>query len=248
MLEVMDLTPSLAKEDYSEQLPLLQRKAWRLQRACWVAGIPTILIFEGWDAAGKGTIIRKLTSRLEPRGYELHHTTDQPRTHESGLPWMCRFWTSIPARGSMAIYDRSWNRVAVEEKVNGCEELRWRRALRDIGDFERTLTDDGYVLIKFFLHISKEEQAERYDAWKENPGTSWKALEGSWHKPKRYQSRLCATEELLQHTEFPHAPWRLVAATDQRWATIDVLAHLTETLTQVLVERAPSALENGEDS
>ncbi len=248
MLEVIDLSPSLSKEDYSQRLKKLQKRVWQLQRACWASKVPTMLVLEGWDAAGKGTVIRRLTSRLEPRGYDLHHVTDEPRTHERDLPWMWRFWGMIPAYGSMAIYDRSWNRVAVEERVNGCDELRWRRALRDIGDFERTLRDDGYVPVKFFLHISREQQLERYDSWKEDPGTSWKALEGRWNKPRRYQQRLAATEELLQHTEFPHAPWHIIAATDRRWATVAVLEQIIETLTGVVAQRAPDIDRSLDDS
>ena len=239
MLEVIDLSPTISKEEYSQRLRNLQRRTWQLQRACWVSGIPTMIVFEGWDAAGKGTVIRRLTSRLEPRGYNLHHVTDDPRTHERDLPWLWRFWGMLPAYGSMAIFDRSWNRVAVEQRVNGCNELRWRRAMRDIGDFERTLSDDGYVPIKFFLHISRKEQLERYDSWKEDPGTSWKALEGGWNKPRRYQKRLHATEELLQHTEFSHAPWHIVSATDRRWATITVLEQIIESLLEVVEHRAP---------
>ena len=247
MLEVVDLTQSLPEDEYAAQLKQLRRRAWELQRACWIAEIPTMLVLEGWDAAGKGEVVRQITSRLEPRGYVLHRVTDEPRTHERRLPWMWRFWQMIPPRGTMAIFDRSWNRAAVYERMNGCDELRWRRALRDIGDFERTLTDEGYVLVKFFLHITREEQEARYEAWKENPGTSWKALEGNWERPRDYQARLEATEELLQNTEFPHAPWNLVAATDRKWAIIEILERFITELSRVIESRAPRALDGEEE-
>lgn len=257
MFEIVDLTKELSKSEYKQRLPRLQDRCWELQRAAWRNSVPTIIVFEGWDAAGKGDCIRKLTAHLEPRGFELHHVTDEPRTHESEMPWMWHFWVDIPARGTMAIFDRSWNRRAVIEHLQEPEaEMEWRRKLRDIGDFERWLANDGYVLIKLFLHISKEEQLRRYEQWKEDPGMSWKALEGSWQKPKHFEDHMAAAEELIQHTETGWSPWEIIAATDTRWAQMRVFetiisrleAGLAERGIELPVERSESSLAANDDN
>jgi polyphosphate kinase 2 (PPK2 family) len=237
VLELIDLDRRLSKADYRRQLSPLQRRLLALQQTCWRVGVPTVIVFDGWNAAGKGHCIRKLTERLEPRGFDLQHVTDQPRTYEKDLPWMWRFWLAMPAYGKLAIFDRSWNHRAWLARVEGeASDLQWRRALRDIGDFERMLSDDGYVFVKLFLHISRSDQRKRYEAWKKDPGSSWKALEGSWQKPTPYDAYLPGIEELLQHTETTWSPWKIVPATDSRWARVVTL--------QTVIERLESALRD----
>ena len=238
MFEVVDLSRKLPKSDYQRVLPDLQLRLWELQRTCWEASIPSIWAFDGWDASGKGPCIRRLTARLEPRGFELHHVTDKARTHELDLPWMWRFWQEIPRRGQVAIFDRSWNRRLLVERVeHRIDELEWRRKLRDIGDFERMLADDGYVLVKFFLHISRKEQLKRYEKWKKDPADSWKSLEGGWQKPTHYDDHLAAAEDLLQNTELLNSPWTIVPATDHRLVLVQVLETLIDRLQTALVDR-----------
>ncbi|MFQ5526193.1 MAG: polyphosphate kinase 2 family protein [Thermoanaerobaculia bacterium] len=247
MLEVVDLSRSLDKSAYRKKINPLQERLWELQRLCWRASIPVVIVFEGWDAAGKGRCVAKLTGRLEPRGFEVHHVTGEPRTHELDLPWMWPFWVTTPRRGKIAIFDRSWNHRALVDRVaNPKDEMRWRRALRDIGDYERWLSDDGYVLIKFFLHISPEEQLGRYQQREEDPGLSWKALEGVWQKPTHYSRHLAAAEELLQNTEVPWSPWTIVPATDSRWARFQVLDTVVSRLEAALEERGESTRERRE--
>jgi polyphosphate kinase 2 (PPK2 family) len=232
MFEAVDLSKKIAKNDYKNLLPELQHRLWELQRACWEASIPSVWVFEGWDASGKGPCIR---------------------THELDLPWMWRFWLQIPRRGQIGIFDRSWNRRALLGRVERPDdELSWRRMLRDIGDFERMLTDDGYVLAKFFLHISSKEQLRRYEAWKKDPADSWKSLEGGWQKPTHYDDHLIASEDLLQHTELLKSPWTIVPATDHRWVLVQVLETLIDRLETALVDRglelpAPAS-DNAEQS
>lgn len=252
MFELIDLDEKLSKSDYKARLPALQVRLLELQRVCWKAHVPAILVFDGWDASGKGPLIRKLTERLEPRGFDLHYLTDEPRSYELDMPWMWRFWLEIPTHGKLAIFDRSWNHRALRQKVAGeADELHWRRMLRDIGDFERMLTDDGYIFLKFFLHISQKEQKKRYEAWKKDPGLSWKALEGNWQRPDRYDEHKVAVEELLQHTELPRAPWTIVPATDPRHVRITVfetvVARLEKALEDRGVELPPLYEETGDD-
>lgn len=237
MLELIDLTRKLSKDEYHRRLPRLRDRLLQLQQTCWREGIPTIVVFEGWDSAGKGDVIRKLTERLEPRGCDVIYVTDEPRTHELYLPWMWRFWLTIPAHGKMAIFDRSWNRRALVDRLeNGTGELGWRRKLRDIADFERALADDGYLMIKLFFHISKKEQKERYKKWKDDPIERWKIHEGEWLDPKKYDDYLPVVEEMLEHTDAAWSSWTILPATDRHHARIATF--------ETLIDRIEDALES----
>ncbi len=172
MLEKIDLSKKLSKKEYKKKLPTLQRELYDLETAAWKAGIPSVLLFEGWDAAGKGTTISTLTQRLDPRGFKLYPIR-AARTFEKRHPWLWRFWLKLPNYGEMAIFDRSWYGRTLVERVEGLTpEREWRKAYRDIVDFERTITDDGYVLVKFWLHISSAEQQRRFEG---RQGTAYKA-------------------------------------------------------------------------
>jgi polyphosphate kinase 2 (PPK2 family) len=171
MLEKVDLTLKLPKEENKRQMPRLQRRLYDLEKACWDANVPSIIVFEGWDAAGKGTSISKLTSRLDPRGFKLYPIREA-RTFEKHLPWLWRFWLKTPNYGEMAIFDRSWYGRVLVERVEGLTPVQeWRKGYRDIVDFERNLADDGYVIVKFWLHISKKEQKRRFKKLEKNPLT-----------------------------------------------------------------------------
>ncbi len=237
MLELIDLTRKLSKDEYQRRLPRLRERLLQLQQACWREGIPSILVFEGWDSAGKADVIRKLTERLEPRGYEVNYISDEPRSYELYLPWMWRFWLAIPAHGEMAIFDRSWNRRALVDRIEeGTGELGWRRKLRDVADFERTLADDGYLLVKLFLHISKKEQKVRYRKWKEDPVEKSKIHEGEWLDPEKYDDYLPAVEEMLEHTDAAWSSWTIIPTTDRRYARI--------TAFETVIDRLEDALES----
>jgi polyphosphate kinase 2 (PPK2 family) len=154
MLEKVDLTRAIPKEEYKARMPALQASLYDLQLSTSEAGLPSVIVFEGWEAAGKGTCINVLTSRLEPRAFKLH-VIQEPRTHELHMPWLYRFWQRIPSYGQMAIFDRSWYRRVLEERVEKITpKSEWQKAYRDISDFERTLADDGYAVVKLFFHIA----------------------------------------------------------------------------------------------
>ena len=218
MLEALDLSQSLSKAKYKKQLRRMQHRLHRLQRACWESKVATVVVFEGWDAAGKGTAVSKLTQRLEPRGFSLHAICE-PRTFALHLPWMWRFWVKVPNWGEMAIFDRSWYGRVLVERVEGLiEERQWRKAYGDIVSFERGLADDRYLVVKFFLHISKEQQAERFKTLESDPTTAWHVEPEDWEHHAKYDDYLVATEEMLERTESEWGPWTLVEATDRRWA------------------------------
>ena len=234
MLETLDLSQRLAKGPYKAQMPGLQIQLRRVQRACKQANLATVIVFEGWAASGKGSMIRKLTQRLDPRGFSLH-VIRKPRTFESHLPWMWRFWVKIPSWGHMAIFDHCWYGRVLRERVEGLvEERQWREAYGDIVSFERALVDDRYQVVKFFLHISKKEQKERLNRLKGDPTTSWRVRERDWRQLEDYDGYVQAYEEMLERTESEWAPWTLVEATDRRWARVRVFETVLRRMSQAL--------------
>jgi polyphosphate kinase 2 (PPK2 family) len=249
MLEKIDLDQKLPKEEYKALKPGLQRRLYDLQKACWDAKIPSIIVFEGWDAAGKGTAINLLTSRLDPRGFKLH-PIQAPRTYETLLPWLWRFWLKIPSYGEMAIFDRSWyGRVLVERVEELTPVQEWRKGYRDIVDFERTLADDGAVIMKFLLHISKKEQKRRFRKLEKNPLKSWHVQSEDWEHHRKYGKYLLAYEEMLERTDTEWGPWTIVEATDKRWARVKIFQTIIYRLEHALADRglALPAVRTGPD-
>ena len=215
MLENINLKKKLSREEYKAALPGLQQRLYDLERACWEHGAPTVIVFEGWDASGKGTAISALTQRLDPRGFKLYPIT-APRTYEQQRPWLWRFWLKVPNRGELVIFDHSWYGRVLEERVEGAvHEKAWRQAYRDISEFERMLADDGTAILKFFLHISRKEQKERFQSIEKDPLEAWRVTKADWARHKKYDEYLGAIEEMLELTEAEFAPWTIVEATSK---------------------------------
>jgi len=259
MLENVDLGQELGKQTYKSVIPLLSNRLFEVQKASWDAGIPVVILFEGWDAAGKGTSIQKLTSPLDPRGFKLYPIR-APRTYERKHPWLWRFWLKIPARGEWAIFDRSWYGRVMVERVEGlARETEWRRAFRDIVDFERTLADDGTLIIKFFLHISKSEQKRRFEKLTKDPLTTWHVTAEDWEHHRRYDDWLNAYEEALENTDTEWGPWTIVEAIDRRHTRVKIFStiihaledtlHIPRTVYKTDTESQPEMIEDelGED-
>jgi polyphosphate kinase 2 (PPK2 family) len=237
VLEKVDLTKKLSKEAYKARLPLLRNRLYDLQKACWDANIPSVILFEGWDAAGKGTSINLLTQRLDPRGFKLY-AIQEARTYEKHMPWLWRFWLKLPNYGEMAIFDRSWyGRVLVERVEGFTPEEDWRTAYRDIANFERTIADDGYVVIKFFLHISKKEQKRRFKKLEKDPLESWHVQPEDWEHHRKYDEYVLAIEEMLERTDTEWGPWTIVEATDHRWTRVKIFETITSRLEEALKQR-----------
>ena len=234
MLENVDLSLSLEKQTYKLQIPVLSSRLFEVQKASWDARIPVIILFEGWDAAGKGTSIQKLTESLDPRGFKLYPIR-APRTSEKKHPWLWRFWLKSPARGEWAIFDRSWyGRVMVERVENLTPEADWRRAYRDIVDFERTLADDNTLIVKFFLHISMTEQKRRFEKLSKDPLTAWHVTAEDWEHHRRYDDWFAAYQEALENTDSEWAPWTIVEATDRRFSRIKIFSTIIRALEEKL--------------
>ena len=236
MLENIDLSKKLSKKEYKKQLPRLQRRLYDLETAAWKAGVPSIILFEGWDAAGKGTAIQTLTQRLDPRGFKLYPIR-AARTFEKMHPWLWRFWLKLPNYGEMAIFDRSWYGRVLVERVEGLTSERdWRKAYRDIVDFEQTLSDDGYVMVKFWLHIDKKEQRRRFKLLEKDVLKSWQVTDEDWEHHRKYDEYLLTVEEMLERTETEWGPWTIVEATNRWWARVKIFNTIIDALATRLDE------------
>lgn len=222
MLENIDLSRKVSKEKYKEVKDDLEIKLATLQRRAQELKIPVIVVFEGWNAAGKGSLINEMILPLDPRGFKVFSAL-APNEEEALRPFLWRFWIRTPARGRLAIFDRSWYRRVlydrVDKKVLG-EALQ--QSFTDIRAFERQLADDGAVIIKFFLHISKEEQNERFEKLQSNPATAWRVTKDDIKRHKQYRELLSAADEMLAQTDTDYAPWSVVESHDHRFATLKI--------------------------
>lgn len=237
MLDKIDLGQKLGKEEYRHQRSILRTRLLRLQRACWKNKVPVVVVFEGWKGTGKGGIINALTQPLEPRGFHFH-AMQARRSYEALMPWLWRYWLRIPNYGEMAIFDRSWYRRVLVDRVEGdVTEVEWREAYRDISDFERTLADDGYKILKFFLHTSRKEQKKRFRKLEANPLESWRVHPEHWRQNKLYNDYVVLIEEMLELTESEWAPWTIIEAPDKRFARIKVLQTVAEAMNEALASR-----------
>lgn len=245
MLEQADLDQALSKEEYQRRLPQLQQRLYDLEHALFTANIPTLLVFEGWAAAGKGGAINTLTERLDPRGFRVVPVTP-PRTYETRYPWMWRFWQKIPAYGQIAIFDQSWYRRVLIERINKVIRKRqWQEAFQDIAEFEEMLAADGAVIVKFWLHISKKEQARRFKKLLKDKLTAWQVTEEDAAQHANYARYVKAVEEMLVRTDAPHAPWVIVPATDRYFARLTLFETIIRTLENRLGDQAPPPAPGG---
>ncbi len=234
MLEKIDLNTKLEKAEFKKIMPVLRERLYYAQKASWDAGIPVVILFEGWDAAGKGTSIQTLTEPLDPRGFKLYPMR-AARTYEKKRPWLWRFWSKLPARGEWAIFDRSWYGRVLVERVEGLiPESEWRLGYRDIVDFERTIADDGHLIVKFFLHISKQEQKRRFEKLVKDPLSAWHVAPEDWEHHRRYDDWFNAYEEMLERTDSEWGTWTIVEATDRRHTQVKIFKTLLSTLEERL--------------
>lgn len=234
MLETVDLTRKLTLADYKTRLIALQVRLGELGYQVYVQGRPLIIAFEGWDAAGKGGAIRRLTERLDPRGYVVH-AISAPRGDDAEHPYLWRFWRRLPEAGQIAIFDRTWyGRVLVERIEGFCTEDEWRRAYREINQFERQLVDFGTILVKFWLHISEDEQLRRFEERRDTPYKTWKLTDEDWRNRDKWEPYTEAVEDMLLKTSTTVAPWTVVPANDKLHARVHVLQTVVDTLERQL--------------
>ncbi len=218
-----DLKAELPKKTYKETKDYLQSELVRTQLDLFHAKVPVVLVFEGWDAAGKGGSIRRLLEHIDPRAYRVHSTA-APTADELAHHYLWRFWTRLPERGKIAVFDRSWyGRVLVERIERFAAEREWRRSYDEINEFERQLSDDGHLILKFFMHISKDEQKRRFESRAQDPLKAWKLTDEDWRNRRKWNPYVTATDEMMAKTHLPHAPWHVVPANDKRLARLTVM-------------------------
>ena len=234
ILSRVDLGRSLTKKAFNEQQDQLHARLNPLHREGYQSKVSTILVFEGWDAAGKGGAIRRITRALDARNYQVFSIgapTDEERAHH----YLWRFWRHIPRAGRFTIYDRSWyGRVLVERVEGFATETEWRRAYGEINDFERQLVDFGIVLVKFWVHISRDEQERRFRARAETPYKKWKLTDEDWRNRERWDDYEAAVDDMIERTSTAVAPWHLVPGDDKRFARVEVLRTVCDQLEERL--------------
>jgi AMP-polyphosphate phosphotransferase len=243
MLKNVDLTREVGKADYKRLKGDQDLKLADLQRQVKALGLPVIIVFEGWSASGKGTLINQLILPLDPRGFAVYSASG-PTDEEKFYPFLWRFWRRTPTRGRLAIFDRSWNRRVVSARIEGqLKGKQLQQAFEDIRSFERQLTDDGVVMVKFFLHISQREQKQRFDALRENAATAWRVTEADLWQNKHYDEYLASAEDMLTETDTDCAPWTVVEAHDRRFATLKAFATLIDALERSVAVAGQKASE-----
>lgn len=231
------------KAHYKACMKKWQTKLLHVQQAYFHQHRRAIVVFEGWDASGKGGAIRRLTENLDPRGFVVHPIAS-PTAEEQGRHYLYRFQARLPKPGRIAIFDRSWyGRVLVERVENLTEERAWRRAYQEINEFERMLTDDGVRIIKLFMHISPEEQLARFQERLHNPYKRWKLTEEDIRNRSRWTDYVQAAEDMFDHTDTKQAPWHLINAEHKWYARTNVIETIVKALSKQ-VDITPPPLDN----
>jgi AMP-polyphosphate phosphotransferase len=239
-LDEVDLSLTLSREE--EERGLKEQGARLAQLRLTLGGLigecrlgpPLVVVFEGWDASGKGGAIKRLVGPLDPRHVRVAQfaapTEDEKRHH-----FLRRFWPALPGWGGMTVFDRSWyGRVLVERVEGFAEPEEWGRAYGEIDDFERTLADEGTIVVKLWMHISPEEQLKRFEARAADPLKSWKLTDEDWRNREKRPQYVEAVEEMLERTDKPGAPWRVIEAESKRFARLETMRVVSEEIERVM--------------
>lgn len=236
MLKKLDLKKSLEKTEYKRQIEVLEGKLGKLQRECKDLGIPVMIAFEGYGAAGKGVQIGKLIQALDPRGFEVY-AVNEDEEDDRFYPFLWRFWKKIPSSGRIVIYDSSWYRKALADRFdNKTKEEEMASVFRSIRSFEKQLTDDGMVIIKLFLAIDKKEQKKRFEKLLKSRETAWRVSKGDLKRNEKFKEYEAINEEMLVETDTDYAPWDLIEAVDRRYATVKIYSIVIQKLEKKIRE------------
>ena len=227
-LSEISLDKELTEEEYKKELKKLQSKLSELHNKLYRLKIPVIIAYEGWDAAGKGGNIKRITEALDPRGFEVHPIAS-PEPHEKARHYLWRFWNRLPKTGHIAIFDRTWyGRVMVERLEGFCNENEWQRAYNEINEFEKELSDWGAVVIKFWVQIDKDTQLARFNDRQNTPEKQWKITDEDWRNREKWDLYETAVNEMLKKTNTTYAPWHVLESNDKKYARIKALKIVIE--------------------
>lgn len=225
-----DLSLSLARHEYDEQMADLGKTLAECQVRLYQEKIPLIMLFEGWDAAGKGGTIMRVTRYLNPRGYAVV-PVGPPGPREAAHHYLWRFVPALPARGHITIFDRSWyGRVLVERVESLCSREEWGRAYWEISSFEHSLCNEGALLLKFWLQIDADEQLRRFEEREHDPEKQWKITEEDWRNRSKWKEYEQAVQEMISRTSTPYAPWTIIPANDKYYSRVQTLQSIIDAI------------------
>jgi polyphosphate kinase 2 (PPK2 family) len=236
MLDTVDLSKSLTREEYVEGLNRYQLQLRELAYQLYVQQRTLVVVYEGWDAGGKGGNIKRVTERLDPRGYEVFSIA-APKGEDATHHYLWRFWRRLkpPDEKQILILDRSWyGRVMVERIEGFCTEDEWKRAFREINEFERQLVDFGMIMVKFWIHIGQDEQMRRFQERQNTPHKQWKLTDEDWRNREKWDQYKVAVEDMLLKTSTVTAPWTVVEGNDKWYARVKTLRTLVKVLSKEL--------------
>jgi len=230
VLDGLDMSKSVSGQAYDDRLPEAQARLNTLYRAARDSQHSMVLVFEGWDAAGKGGVIRRMTAAMDARDYQVIPIA-APTDEENARNYLWRFWRHLGRAGRVTIYDRSWyGRVLVERVEAFATEAEWRRAYTEINDFERQLTEAGIIIAKFWMHITPEEQLARFERRKEIPFKAWKLTDEDWRNREKWAEYDQAVHEMVERTSTVIAPWHLIESNSKKYARLKVIDIVCDTL------------------
>jgi polyphosphate kinase 2 (PPK2 family) len=219
----LDQTLQVPRRDYKKQIKKAQARLGDLGRKAYENGQTTVLVFEGPDASGKGGAIRRTVWSLDARNTRVHQfaaPTEEERAHH----YLWRFWRKLPRAGHVSVFDRSWyGRVLVERAEGFATEDEWRRAYNEINDFEQQMVDHGILLLKFWLHISKDEQLARFKEREKSPYKHWKLTDEDWRNREQWDAYEIFAQDIMQYTSTQKSPWILVEGNDKLHARLKVI-------------------------
>jgi polyphosphate:AMP phosphotransferase len=234
IFDTLDLSKTVTSSEYRSRRRKQQARLGELGREAYRKGLSTVLVFEGPDAAGKGGAIRRTVHSLDARSCRVHQFA-APTDVECAYPYLWRFWSKLPRAGNVAVFDRSWyGRVLVERLEGLATDAEWRRAYNEINDFESQIVHRGMVLLKFWLHISKDEQLARFEARANSPYKAWKLTDEDWRNRELWDDYERAAHDMVQFTGTGDAPWVLVEGNDRQYARLKVLDTIIDGLEKQL--------------
>lgn len=247
VLDKVDPNQDMDVEEYEKALKKCQDRIWELNFEILRAGLPVAIVYEGWDAAGKGGNIKRLIQKMDPRRYDVI-TTAAPNDVEKAHNYLWRFWNELPKAGFITIFDRSWyGRVMVERVEGFCTEADWKRAYKEINEMEKQWTDYGIVLMKFWLHIDKDEQLRRFKEREAIIYKNWKITEEDWRNRKKWDAYKEVVDEMIYRTSTEQAPWTIIEANSKYYARIKALKTFIKAVEDGL-ERDRNGYENKDHS
>jgi polyphosphate kinase 2 (PPK2 family) len=234
MLEKLNMSKKLTRNQYDRQIGNQQVRLRELEFKLFKRGLPVLCVFEGWDAAGKGGCIKRVTEILDPRGFTVSSFA-APKGEEKTHHYLWRFWRSLPRGGHLVCFDRShYGRLLVERVEGFCHEEEWRRAFREINEFEAHQHSFGMVICKFWLHITKDEQLRRFRSRETDPYRSYKLTDEDWRNRAKWDEYSQAVEEMVLKTSTRYAPWTVIEANDKYWARVKVLRTVADAIAKRL--------------